>query len=358
MGTRRIALCGGPIILLLSGEMLAQSTQHLDATEVFKKCSTAVVTVSTSSGFGSGVVVDSVGVIVTNLHVIQGAAKVQIRFSSGDIYDDVAVVDFDARRDLVLLRIKGFKLPAAELADSNDLSVGSAVFAIGAPRGLELTMSQGIVSGLRDSGDGYRVVQTTAAISPGSSGGGLFDDRGRLIAITSFKIKGGENLNFGLPINYIRGMLSTTGTISLQELAAKVDQNAKQLAALSGGSSADSPIPILAKTYVAGDGTLLLIEQNGQLVTVTYSDAKGQVFDHGDLTWDSARKGFIGDGTKSVPCGKYDTRIWAAPRQIEIYAFNAGVIKHRAQNVIRVNCSQLRITQFSWVETLWHVPIK
>jgi S1-C subfamily serine protease len=84
---------------------------------------------------------------------------------------------------------------------------------MGAPQGLELTLSQGIVSGLRDSDDkGYRVIQTDAAISPGSSGGALFDDNGDLVGITTYKVRGGENLNFAVPVNYVRKMLTATAT--------------------------------------------------------------------------------------------------------------------------------------------------
>ena len=64
--------------------------------------------------------------------------------SNGDAYDDVSVLDFDSRKDLVLLRIKGFKMPAAEMGDSDSIAVGHKVYAIGAPRGLELTLTEGL----------------------------------------------------------------------------------------------------------------------------------------------------------------------------------------------------------------------
>jgi tetratricopeptide (TPR) repeat protein len=85
---------------------------------------------------------------------------------------------------------------------SSDVSVGERVYAIGSPGGLEVTLSEGLVSGLRDF-ENVSVIQTSAAISHGSSGGGLFDSEGRLVGITTFFLKGGQNLNFALPGEWI-----------------------------------------------------------------------------------------------------------------------------------------------------------
>jgi hypothetical protein len=109
---------------------------------------------------------------------------VTVRPASSDSYDNIGIVDFDARRDLVVLKIPGSRLLAAVLGDSDLLGVGDKVFTTGAPKAFELTLSEGIVSGLRDTGEGYRVIQTSAAISPGSSGGGLFDEHARLVSVT------------------------------------------------------------------------------------------------------------------------------------------------------------------------------
>lgn len=148
-----------------------------------------MVTIRTPEGSGSGVLVDPEGVVATNLHVVRGADRATVTLANGDAYDDVAVIEFDSRKDLVLLKIKGFKLPTARLGDSDSLVIGQKVYTIGAPKGLDLTLAEGLVSGIRDSGEGYRVIQTSAPISPGSSGGGLFDDQGRLLGITTFKIR-------------------------------------------------------------------------------------------------------------------------------------------------------------------------
>lgn len=210
------------------------------ASAVFATANQAVVTIETPTGLGSGVLVASSGVIVTNLHVVRGDPSATVRLANGDKYDTVEVLDVDARKDLVILKIKGFNLPTVGFADSDTVVVGQQVFAIGSPKGFELSLSDGIVSALRDSGEGYRVIQSTAAVSPGSSGGGLFDATGRLIGITSFKIDGGEALNFAVPANYVRGMLDTSSRTSLKELAARYP---KEGAAASTDSAPVSKTP-------------------------------------------------------------------------------------------------------------------
>ena len=191
----------------------------LTVAAIAKQNTQAVVTILTPNGTGSGVIVNPAGVIVTNLHVLQGETKASVKLSNGDLYDDVTVIDVDERKDLLLIKIKAFGLPAVTLGDSDQVAVGGSVTLIGAPRGLESTVSNGIISATRDSGEGYRLFQTNAAASSGSSGGGMFNDAGQLIGIVTLKISNGENLNFAVPINYVRGLLSTQSRMTLGELA-------------------------------------------------------------------------------------------------------------------------------------------
>jgi S1-C subfamily serine protease len=252
------------------------ATVPLDAASLFRKCSSAVVTIQTPSGFGSGVLIDPAGVVVTNLHVIRGEAKAIVTLANKDAYDDIGVIEVDERKDLVLLKLKGFKLPSVELGDSDKVMVGHSVYAIGAPQGLALSLSSGIVSSVRDSGDGYQVIQTNAAISPGSSGGGLFDEAGHLIGITTFKINGGENLNFAVPINYVRGLLGSTIT---KMTLANLNERLSGSAAVSNATptSVASTTPVLAKFYTSTGGSILLVEQSGETVNATYSTGAGVV---------------------------------------------------------------------------------
>lgn len=102
----------------------------------------------------------------------------------------------------------GFDLPALDLGNSNSLAVGEPVVIVGSPRGLEGTVTAGILSSVRDSGNGFKVLQTDAAVNPGNSGGPLVNGKGLAIGVVSFKLRSSEGLNFAVPINYVKGLLN------------------------------------------------------------------------------------------------------------------------------------------------------
>ena len=111
------------------------------------------------------------------------------------------------------LRVAGLSAPRVSFS-STEARVGQHVYAIGSPQGLELTLSEGLVSSLRPSPHGA-IIQTTAPISPGSSGGGLFNDKAQLIGIVTFQHKSGQNLNFALPASWISDMQQRGATESV-----------------------------------------------------------------------------------------------------------------------------------------------
>jgi hypothetical protein len=137
-----------------------------------------------------------------------------VRLANGDAYDLVEVIAIDKRKDIAFLKIPALDLPTAKLGRSNAVEIGAAVYSIGNPLGLQNTLSQGLVSGIRDM-DGYRLFQMSAPISPGSSGGPVFSVAGEVIGIAVLTIEGGQNLNFAIPIDYARGMLSISQIQSL-----------------------------------------------------------------------------------------------------------------------------------------------
>jgi S1-C subfamily serine protease len=140
------------------------------------------------------------------------ASKVAIKISSGDLFDDVSLLAKDERRDLAILKIKGFDLPVVGLGNSNDLKPGDQVIVIGNPLGaeqLQASIADGIVSGIRDLGEGYKVIQLTAPISPGNSGGPALSELGEVVGVIVFRLREGQSLNFAVPINYVRGMLDS-----------------------------------------------------------------------------------------------------------------------------------------------------
>jgi hypothetical protein len=162
------------------------------------------------TSIGSGFVTDPSGVIVTNFHVIEGAAGLLVKMKDGEIYDRVDVVDYDRRRDIAVLKIRAFKtLPFVSLSD-REIEAGEEAVAIGNPEGLEHTVSTGVVSAFRQA-EGYRLMQISVPISHGSSGGPLFSMDGKVIGITSAGIvsQGAQNLNFAVPIAYARPLLAS-----------------------------------------------------------------------------------------------------------------------------------------------------
>lgn len=149
---------------------------------------------------GSGVVIGH-DLIVTNHHVVDGGTGFVVR--QGKRTWTAKLEAFNPKHDLALLRVAGLDLPRVSLRGSVHVAVGERVFVLGAPRGLELTLSDGLVSALRrEKENGPARIQTTAPVSPGSSGGGLFDNHGQLIGIITFSAEG-QNLNFAHPTEWI-----------------------------------------------------------------------------------------------------------------------------------------------------------
>lgn len=195
-----------------------QSTDKLDASAVYQRATPALVrvTVVDASGRvkeGSGVIVRSDGLIATNYHVIAEGLSARVQLSNGDMYDDVAIADTDERKDLALLKIKAVGLPLLEFADSDGLKVGGTVYVLGAPLGLEGSLSQGLIGAIRLGTEisprleGFRLIQFTAPVSPGSSGGPLLDESSKVAGLVLGTLPAGQNLNFAVPSNYINGLV-------------------------------------------------------------------------------------------------------------------------------------------------------
>lgn len=200
--------------LEISLRAATQNVDHappaLSPQELFKRLSPSIfiVVVFDKDGapvaLGSGVAV-APDQIITNKHVIEGGASLQIKQGSTTWSATVAYLDPD--HDLCRLKVEGLRAPAVSVRLSSVLNVGERVYSIGAPEGLELTISEGLISGLREF-EQARLIQTSAAISHGSSGGGLFDARGKLVGITTFFLKEGQSLNFALPGEWVREVAS------------------------------------------------------------------------------------------------------------------------------------------------------
>lgn len=143
------------------------------------------------------------GRLITTCSALSQAAAVRVR---RDNVSYGATLEFpDVERNLCQLKVANFKAPAVEVAEATGLRVGMRVYAIGTPRGLESTLSDGLLSAIRrDEGGQLRMLQTSAPVSAGSGGGGLFDAQGRLIGIMAGIERDAQNLNFAIPAYLIK----------------------------------------------------------------------------------------------------------------------------------------------------------
>lgn len=191
-----------------SGKLAKKSLSISSAEEIVGAFGKSVVLIQTQGTIGSGFVVSSDGLIITNSHVISGGGVISIKFIADNrVYSNVKVMKNNTIRDLALLKINdaGNFVPVV-LGDSDQVSVGERVVAIGNPKGLENTVSDGLVSALRDM-NGTKLIQISAPISPGSSGGALFNMNGEVVGITSSSFDEGQNLNFAVAINHAKNEL-------------------------------------------------------------------------------------------------------------------------------------------------------
>jgi S1-C subfamily serine protease len=151
-------------------------------------------------------------IIATNYHVLAGATSVVVKTSDGKVFKVHAILGIDTEHDLALLEstVQGKHL----LLSKRTPDIGEDIIAIGNPKGLEGTLSTGIVSGVRNE-NGSIYYQVTAPISPGSSGGPVINENGEVIGVSTFYVQGGQNLNFAMPSAYIFKLLQSPKRVSL-----------------------------------------------------------------------------------------------------------------------------------------------
>ncbi|MFN5318950.1 MAG: S1C family serine protease [Bacteroidia bacterium] len=176
-----------------------------DATHIYKNTVNSTVTIETDNGLGSGFFV-APNIIATNFHVIEGATEAYCYVNnSNEKYKINGYLSADRSVDLILLKVASLNRPPLIFSDEN-VSPGQQIYVIGSPKGLPATISDGIVSGMRDFEE-YKLIQMTAPISPGSSGGPVLDSKGRLVGISVSQLSEGQNLNFAIPKSYLEVLL-------------------------------------------------------------------------------------------------------------------------------------------------------
>lgn len=192
-------------------------TESIDLKALAKKARPAVMllVVSDANGkeiaTGTGFLVSSDGKLITNHHVIEKAASAVAKAENGGLFPVEGVLADDPKNDLVLLKLKGKDLPFLTLGNSDKIEVGTRIAVIGSPLGLEGTLSEGIVSAVREYLPDQLLLQVTAAISPGSSGSPVLNAKGDVIGVASALLRGGQALNFAIPAQSVADLQAKGG---------------------------------------------------------------------------------------------------------------------------------------------------
>ncbi len=203
----------------LSLEKIAENADKTVLIEIYNES-------NEKESLGSGFFINKDGTIVTNYHVIENAYSIKVTDNVGATYYVHTILGYDKNRDIAIMKIKFNKdFTPVILGDSDKVKVGQSIVAIGNPLGMLNTVSEGIISsltnGLRDV-VGVKDIQISAPVSPGSSGGALFDMYGNVIGIIYAKTISGENLNFAIPINELK-LIDITKPYSVKDLYEKSD---------------------------------------------------------------------------------------------------------------------------------------
>ena len=200
----------------------ATASPVLTAREIALRSFASVVQVATQDTKGRPVSLASgfvarKGVVLTNLHVLKGAAAGTVRLiGDGNAAKIEGAVASDPEVDLVLLSVPTLEAASLTLGDTSTASIGDKVFVVSNPQDLEGTFSEGIISGKRRLDD-VRMLQITAPISSGSSGGPVLDAGARVIGVATSSLKSGQNLNFAITADYVAKLVQGIGPV--QELA-------------------------------------------------------------------------------------------------------------------------------------------
>ena len=185
----------------------------LAVSDIYARYSQGIVSITVKNkdgselGEGSGFVLSPDGLIVTNFHVISKAYSALVKVGEGSVYQ-ASLVKAEPRFDIVVLKINTQGLLPLAIGNSDEVLSGQVVVAIGSPMGFEKSVSSGIISAVRP-GSSIKLIQITAPVSPGSSGGPLLNEYGEVIGITTIaSFFMAQNLNFAIPINYLKKVIS------------------------------------------------------------------------------------------------------------------------------------------------------
>jgi serine protease Do len=226
----------GPLLVLLAVSCgtppkPAAPRVRMTAKDIVQQSTEAIVRIEAGGDkVGTGFIIDKQGLVATNLHVVKGEAEISVKLHDGTAYPVTEIAGFDPGRDLALLRIKPTKpLTTVRLGDSDQMTAGDQVVAIGNPLGVfDYSVSSGLISQVRPvctSGEekcpagGLTLLQISAPISQGSSGGPLFNQFGEVVGVTTLIVAQGQAINFAVPGNYLKPLVAQPIALTMQKFA-------------------------------------------------------------------------------------------------------------------------------------------
>lgn len=209
-----------PVALIITNYVTNYITAKPASTpkDIYKRVSESIVLIKNIGengevkSVGSGFYIGSGNKIATNFHVIEGATKLEITDADGTVYFVVDVVGVSRNNDLAILMCPASGKPL--IVSTNLPEIGDHIVTLGNPKGLQRTISDGLISGIRDN-DNSRFYQMSAPISPGSSGGPVLNDRGEVIGVSTFTFLDAQNINFAVPSKYLLDIVSSGYSVPL-----------------------------------------------------------------------------------------------------------------------------------------------
>ena len=214
-----VTACGGAEVEQRAAEAPRLAAAAMSPADIARRATPSVVQIRARGRIGSGFVVASDGRIATSLHVVEDADQLVVVLADGRTFTRVQVVDHDEEQDVVVLSIAASRLTPLPLA-REPVQSGERVVVIGHPQGLANTVSDGLVSALRER-DGTEMLQISAPVSPGSSGGPVLNDRGQVVGVTTSTHQRGQNLNFAAPVSRLLPLMRSTARRPLSALPSR-----------------------------------------------------------------------------------------------------------------------------------------
>ena len=305
---------------------------------------------------GSGFLV-SPNIVATNYHVIENSYSGYVKLVNQDtLYEIEGVVGYDVQKDLALIKISNNTGKQVSYKSSS-VDIGQKIFAIGNPLGLEGTISDGIVSGLRNV-DGVNMLQISAPISPGNSGGPVVDENGDVIGVATYTYAEGQNLNFAVPVKYVRELLANQSPlVSLSSLVKTTQSSSPKNSKDFKGVSITKPIiQGCNSTYInksqSYDACEIEFSLKNNLRQGVHSintlmiiyDTDNEVLDYKSLSYFSYMRDDGTPGRCIKP--KLATReAFAIPKDSVSYLYNTSAVSRTARSDI-LNFIEFRILDF------------